>query len=155
MNAENIRFRWQAAVLAPLAAPLLFSLAACGEAKNPLGGFLCYFLLGSVFSYGATVALWLPGLFCLWLVSTLRFYKVCLLGIFLGFVSYFPPAWIFWKASGPDSGPPEVNFVFYLVRSLGEWETWFFPVGGLITAIAWWLLSKQRPLQRTEPLAAS
>jgi hypothetical protein len=153
MNGENMRFTWRAVVLAPLAAPMLFSLAACGDAKSRVLGFLCFFLLGSFFSYGATMMLWLPSLFCLSLLTRLRFFKACLLGMFLGLVSYFPVAWVFWKSSGPDSGPPEITFVAYLARSLGEWSTWFFPVGGLITAIAWWMLSNQRPSQKAEAVA--
>ena len=154
MSGENIRFRWRAVLLAPLVAPLLFSLAASWGVKNPAGAFLFFFVLGSVFSYGATVGLWLPGLFCLWLVTTMRFYKVCLLGTFLGFGSFFPLAWVFWKSSGPDSGPPENTYFAYLMGCWDDPVTWFFPIGGLITAIAWWMLSKERPSQKAETLAA-
>ena len=138
-----MKLSWKALALAPLAAPLIFGLLACLGMKNPLGAFLFFFLLGSPFCYGATIFMFLPALFCLSMFTKLRFYKVFLLGTFLGAAVFFPVAWVMYKSSGPDSGPPEGTYFAFLSRSWGDFVTWFFPIGGLITATAYWLLAKK------------
>jgi hypothetical protein len=134
----------------------VFSLAACAETKAPISAFLFFFLLGSIFSYGTTIVLFIPGLYCLSKITALRFHKVCLLGIFLGATVFFPLAWVMCKASGPDSGPPDGTHFAFISGSWGDTFTRLFPVGGLITAIAYWLLvnmpsqRNRQPSTRTE-----
>ena len=148
-------FKFRALLLAPLVAPLLFSLADCGGNKAPVFAFLFSFVIGSIISYGVTVTMWLPCLFCLSLVTALRFYKVVLLGAVLGFAGYIPVVWVMWKSSGPDSGPPTDSYISHLARSLADPFALFFPLAGLITAIAWWFLAKEKSLPKIEPAAVS
>src|SRR5262249_54805398 len=120
-----------------------FSLLVTVGDKNPVGAFLFFFIFGGIFSYGAATFLFLPALFLLSRFTTLRFYKVCLVGTLLGAAVFFPVTWVMWESSGPDSGPPEAIFFAFFSGSWGEALTWCFPVGGLITAVAYWLLAKE------------
>ena len=115
------------------------------ESKSPVLGFLVIFALGSIFSYGATILLLLPCLYLLSKLTMLKFHLVCLLGAVLGFVVFFPCAWVDFRASGTNSGPPEGPFIEFLARSWGDSITWMFPVGGLVTAAVYWIVVNKTP----------
>src|SRR5262245_7365673 len=123
------------------AAGCAFHLQPAGlrDTKTPVAAFFLFFALSSVFCYGATIMLFIPALYCLSKLMRLEFFKVSLLGLLLGIGILFPVMWIFYCSSGPDSGPPEGTFFAYIARSLADTVTWLFPLGGLITAIAYWL----------------
>ena len=60
-------------------------------------------------------------------------------------ILFVPLTWINWHASGPDSGPPETRFLAYLWRDAHDPISWvLFPGGGLVTTLAYWLLSDPR-----------
>src|SRR5262245_58333031 len=136
-----MKFNWKALILAPLAALFLFSLAVASDLANQrFAGFLFFFILGSVLSYGATTLLLIPGLFCLSKMTSLRSYKVCFLGLALGMAVFFPVTFACYLSSGPDSGPPQGTYWAFIASSWSETFTWLFPLGGLITATAYWQL---------------
>ena len=63
-----MRFSWKALLLAPLPVPLVYSLAfviLSPMSKHPIPGFLFCFVLGSIFSFGTTLFLFLPCVFLL------------------------------------------------------------------------------------------
>jgi hypothetical protein len=146
-NASDPRFgiglSWRGAGLAPLVAPLIFSIAISGSPphQNWLSGFLFFFILGSAFSYGMVASMFMPALFVLSRYVTLRFSNVCALGTGLGAFLFLPVAWVMYKSSGPDSGPPEGTYFEFLSRSWGDFTTWFFPIAGLVTAFAYCLIA--------------
>ena len=138
-----MRFRWRALALAPLVFPFMFSLALCVDTKNPVSAFFFFMALSTVFCYGVTIVLFVPALFFLSRLAPLQFYKICLPGIFLGIVIFLPVTWISYQSSGPDSGPPDSTFLAYLWRSLTDGFNLLFPLGGLMTAITYWQLTKE------------
>src|SRR5436309_14434155 len=90
-RADNMKFDSKALGLAPLAAPLLFSLAELPNlsSEKRLFAFLFVFVLGCFLSYGTSAVLFGPALFLLSRFTRLRFYNVCLLGTSLGFLIFF------------------------------------------------------------------
>ena len=143
-----MRFSWKALVLAPLLVPFLFSalLTASMAGKSPFLGFLIFGALGSVISYGATIALLLPSLYALSKVTKPTLIKTCIVGAILGMAIFVPYTWVSWHASGIDSGPPTSAFLSYLWRDTRDPISWaMFPGGGLMTALAYWLLSDKKP----------
>jgi hypothetical protein len=143
-----LRFSWKAIVLAPLLVPLVASsIMAMGTNQKPVFAFFFFFVLGSAFSYGVSVGLFLPGLFVLSRFTRLTVGRTLLFGTALGLMVYLPVAWVSYGASGDDSGPPSGTFGEYLWRQSGS-EAWLFVVGGLVTALFYWFLS--RPLRKLE-----
>jgi len=142
-----MRFNWTGLIVAPLIAPLMFSVALLGllQGERPLLLFLVLLALSSIVSYGATIFLFLPCLFLLSLWRPLTSLKVCLLGLVLGMAVFVPLTWMEWKSSGPDSGPPTESFLNFFVRWTADPLTAIYPLAGLITAGAyWWLATRQR-----------
>ena len=80
-----MRFSWPALILAPLAVPVLFSVAFVSSSPGiaPLLGFLILLVPSSFISYGTTIFLFLPCLFVLSLFRPMTGFKVCLLGDFV------------------------------------------------------------------------
>src|ERR1041385_3695462 len=142
-RADNMKFDWKALGLAPLAAPLLFSLAELPDlsSEKRVFGFLFVFVVGCFLSYGTTAVLFGPALFVLSRFARLRFYNVCLLGTLLGFFIFFPVTWMMYCSSGPDSGPPVGTYWEFIGRSWPDVLTWCFPLGGLVTALTYCLLT--------------
>jgi len=139
-----MKFSWKAILVAPLAAPFLFSLAVATDlATQRVAGFLFFLILGSILSYGTTTLLFVPSLFCFSKLTQLSAYKVCLLGLGLGMAIFFPVTFACYLSSGPDSGPPQGAFWRFISQSWSETFTWLFPLGGLITATAYWLLANE------------
>lgn len=135
---------WRAAALAPLAMPVLYSVVfVCSNpGRQPVLAVLMLAAIGSVISYGSTAFLLLP---CLVLVS--RFARPSawvagIVGTVLGAALYVPFAWIEWKSSGPDSGPPEGSFGQFLRRELFDIGIWAFVLAGLVTALLYWFLAR-------------
>jgi len=143
-------------LLAPLPVPFVYSVAfviLASMSSHPIFGFLLCFILGSVFSYGATIFLFLPCLFLLSRFTPLTARLTCLLGTLLGGLALLPLDWEMYLTSGVDSGPPQGSFAAYLLQQGFDPIDWAFPVGGLVTAMLYWLLAKQRA--REERLTAS
>jgi hypothetical protein len=137
-----MRFTWTGLILAPLLVPLLFCTVFAGLSENnsPVGAFLFLMIPSSIVSYGTTICLFLPALFLLSLWRPLTGLNVCLLGLVLGMAVFVPLTWMEWKSSGPDSGPPTENFLFFFVRWAADPLTAVYPVAGLVTAgFYWWL----------------
>ena len=156
-----MRFSWPALILAPLAVPALFSAVFVGlsPGEYPLFGFLILLVPSSFISYGTTLFLFLPCLFVLSLLRPMTTFKVCLLGLVLGALVFVPLTLMDWKASGPDSGPPEESFVSFFLRWVADPFDAIFPLSGLITAgLYWWLAAwwpNWRSIRRRErPIAA-
>ena len=142
-RADPMKFDWKALGLAPLAAPLLFSLAELPDlsSQHRVFGFLFVFVVGCFVSYGTTVFLFGPALFLLSRFARLRFYNVCLLGTLLGCFIFFPVTWMMYRSSGPDSGPPVGTYLEFIGRGWADVTTWCFPLGGLVTALTYCLLA--------------
>jgi hypothetical protein len=99
-------------------------------------------VIGSFVSYSATVFLLLPCLYLLSRIMTLRWQWVCVCGMILGAAFFFPMAWISFRSSGPDSGPPTGTFLEFLWRGRTDFINWIFPIAGLITALAYWVIGE-------------
>lgn len=139
-----MKIDWKALLLAPLPFPALCSLlfVATTSGGDPLMGFLILFAIGAAIAYAATVGLLLPALFVTTRFMAMNTTRAAMLGALLGLVLLLPMAWIMWRASGPDSGPPLDSFFSYLMRDLGDPVMLIFPVGGLVTAMLYWSLGK-------------
>jgi hypothetical protein len=141
---------WKGIILAPLAVPLIFSVAVqiFAPGKNPALAFLVIFSLTSMVSYAATILLLLP---CLFLVSRLTPLTAGLtgfLGTALGVMVYMPGVWLAYRSSGENPGPPQGSFGEYLWTQPPGWEMYAFPVAGLVTALLYRFLAKP-PLRGT------
>ena len=146
-----MRFSWPALVLAPLAVPVLFSVAfvSSSPVSAPLLGFLILLVPSSFISYGTTVFLFLPCLFVLSLFRPMTGFRVCLLGLVLGALVFVPLTVMDWKGSGPDSGPPEESFISFFLRWVADPLNLIFPVSGAITAGLYWWLATRWPRWRS------
>jgi hypothetical protein len=142
-----MNFSWKALVLAPLPIPLILSalLAFSSPGKNPFAGFLFFFTLGSVLSYGTAIFLFLPCLFIISRFATLTASLTGLLGTALGLVVYVPVIWSSYKSSGDDSGPPQITFGEYLRQHAFGLDFWVLLVAGLVTALLYWFLANRPP----------
>jgi len=140
---RDIRLSWQGVALAPLVVPFILAslLTISSPGMSPLFGFLFFFVVGSFVSYSATIFLLLPCLYLISRIMMLKWHWVCLCGIVLGIVMFFPMAWIGYRSSGPDSGPPIGTFAQYLWRTRSDGLNWFFPIAGLVTSLAYWGLA--------------
>ena len=153
-----MRFSWPALILAPLAVPVLFSVAFVSASPEsvPLLGFLILLVPSSFISYGTTIFLFLPCLFLLSLWRPLTSFNVCLVGLLLGAAVFVPLTVMDWKSSGPDSGPPEESFIAFFLRWVADPFNLIFPVSGLITAgLYWWLAARWPTWRRGRSIAAS
>lgn len=141
-----MRFSWTGLLLAPLAAPLAFAaaMAASAPGGRPLPFFLALLAAGCAVSYGATVGLFLPTLYLLSARWPLTGWRVCPIGGALGAVAFVPLAWMAWRSSGPDSGPPAEGFVTFFLRWAADPLAAIFPAAGLVTAAAYWWLGTRR-----------
>jgi|SRR5581483_7968120 len=139
-----MRFSWRSALLAPLPLPVICcALLAVLQSNHPILAFLITLVPASIISYGTMFVLFLPCLYILSLWQPLTGLKVCLLGLVLGAAVYVPLAWMEWKSSGPDSGPPTESFLTFLLGwSLDPFMV-LFPLAGLITAALYWWLATQ------------
>jgi len=147
-----MKFSWKALVVAPAVVPLIIgTLTAMADhhGKSPLLPFLFFFVLSSIVSYGTTLFVFLPCLYFLSKLTSLRYPLVGLLGIVLGVATLLPVDWVCYQTSGCDSGPPQGTFYEYLLRSWCDPVDWIFPVSGLITALVYWFLAN-RFCQRSE-----
>jgi len=143
-----MKFSWKALFLAPLVVPFVFSAAFAilsGMGKNLILGFLACFVVGSVFSYGATLFLFLPSLFLLSRFTPLTARLTCVLGALLGGLVLLPVDWFMWTSSGIDSGPPQGSFGADFLRQGFDPIDWAFLVGGLVTAALYWFLANKHP----------
>jgi hypothetical protein len=138
-----MRFSWTGLILAPLLVPAICAgllISFEGGWEWPVLSYVLALALGSIVSYGATIFLFLPCLFLLSLWRPMTSFRVCLLGLVLGAAAYMPMVLLFWKGSGPDSGPPTESFFTFFVRWIADPFTALFPLAGLITAgLYWWL----------------
>ena len=142
MSLHAPSFSWRGLLLAPLVVPVAFAtlLVLSSPGKSPVFGFAFITGIGAIISYPTVLFLFVP---CLMLLSRwvrFRWYWVALLGAGLGVVIFIPIEWIMFKSSGPDSGPPVGTFLEFLWRGRCDVFNLVFPLSGLITAVAYWLL---------------
>lgn len=132
-----MKFSWNALALAPLPVPLTVAivLAATMGGGNRLAGFVFFLVAGLLISYGATLALLLPALYLLPEKAAATKSRAAMLGALLGALALLPLAWIGWRASGPNSGPPQVGFAEHLLRDITDPVTLAFPLAGMFTAV--------------------
>lgn len=152
---HTMRISWKSILLAPLVIPVLYSAAIpfLEESRNPAAAFLIFFVLGSVFSCGATVFVLLPGLFVVSRFTPLTPWLTGLVGTVLGGRLYLPVVWQSYLSSGDNSGPPPGTFVQYLRRSGCGTDLLAFLAAGLVTALLYWFLSRQPTQRNAEPTA--
>ena len=112
-----------------------------GPGKSLILGFMFFFVLGSILSYGTTIFLFLPCLFLASRVTLLTARLTCLMGTVLGGVVCFPVLWQTYLTSGDNSEPSPGTFVEYLWQHLYDSEAWAFLVAGLVTAMVYWFLA--------------
>jgi hypothetical protein len=135
-----LRFSWSGVMLAPLAAPLLFTATLLDYADRPWLGFVILMVPSCTIAYGTTICLFLPALVVTSRRWRLTAARVCLLGLVLGAAMLVPLSWIFWRSSGPDSGPPVEGFFVAFVRFVADPLAAIVPLSGLLTAsLYWWL----------------
>jgi hypothetical protein len=141
-----IRFSWTGLAVAPLIVPVAFAavLVTQSPGKSPISGFLILLTIGCALTYAATLFLLVPGLFVFSRVLTLKWHTACLSGFALGALAFLPIAWVSFQSSGPDSGPPVGTYLDYLWRCRGDAFNLIFPVTGMITAAAFWMLGTLR-----------
>ena len=153
-----MKFSWKALILAPLLVPAVLggldALVATAGAQNPLFAFLFVFILGDIVSYGTTVFLFLPSLYVLSRLTRPTLRLTCVLGAVLGAVVYLPLLWEAWVSSGPDSGPPQDRFIDFALRFSADPIVLIFPLAGLITAAAYWLIANTPARDQRAKLAA-
>jgi len=142
-----MNFSWKALILAPLPIPLILAalLSFSSPGRNPFAGFLFFFTLGSVVSYGTTIFFFLPCLFIVSRFTQLTASLTGLLGTVLGLLVYVPVIWTSYKSSGDDSGPPQITFREYLRQHAFGLDFWILLVAGLGTALLYWFLANRRP----------
>jgi hypothetical protein len=136
-------FSWSGVMLAPLAAPLIFTALLLDYGDRPWLGFLILMVPSAFISYGTTFCLFLPALAAgsvLWRWSAA---KVCLLGLALGAATLVPLGWVVWRSSGPDSGPPVESFLTAFTRFVVDPQAAIMPAAGLLTAGLYWWLGKR------------
>ncbi|HVM62364.1 MAG TPA: hypothetical protein VMV72_16005 [Verrucomicrobiae bacterium] len=141
-----IRFSWIGLLLAPLVIPFVYSaLVACANPGwNMIFAFLFFFICGCIFSYGTTIFLFLP---CLHVSSRLvrpTIWFAGILGAVLTAPAYLPLAWLMYVTSGNDSGPPQGTFLESLRHQLADPIDLAFPIGGLITAVIYWVFAHRK-----------
>ena|SRR5450432_233605 len=149
----RLRFSWAAAWLAPLiATAIIAALFALGEpGANERGElFLLAFVIGCFVSYACMFGLLLPGLCLLSRITSLTAWKVIVLGAVLAWVPYLAIAWMMWKSSGPDSGPPVESFARSLAGDWKEFFPWCFFAAGAVTAGVYHALARRRPMLEAE-----
>lgn len=151
-----MQFSWTGVLVAPLLAPLVFSIAMMGSfgGSDILVPFLVLLIPGAIVSYGATVCLLLPCLFFVSLYRRMTTLPVCLLGAALGATTFIGVTGEAWMSSGPDSGPPVENFFMFLIRWAADPIAAVFPLAGLVTAGLYWRLGAWRHRQPRADLAA-
>jgi hypothetical protein len=134
---DPMKFSWNALALAPLPVPLAVAalLAATMGGGNRLAGFVFFLVAGLLISYGATLVLLLPATCLLPARATDTAARAALLGAVLGALALLPLAWIGWRASGPNSGPPPDGFAEHLLRDITDPVTLAFPLAGMVTAV--------------------
>jgi hypothetical protein len=149
-----MKFTWKGLILAPLSVTFVYSIAfiILFSSASPVFAFLLFFAIGSFFSYCATVFLFLPCLYLTAKITPLTLRLTCALGTVLGGVAYIPLAWVMFRSSGDNSGPPQGTFGEYLWQQLFEPVAWAFPVGGLVTALVYWFLVNQPPERNHQPM---
>jgi len=114
-------------------------------------GFLIFFVPFSVFSYAATLCLFLPCLFVISRKFRLKVWLTGLVGALLGGLLYLPVSWQMYRASGSDSGPPSGTYWIYLRQNFLS-ESWLFFAAGLITALSYWYLAKPSARRDNQPV---
>ena len=138
-------FSWKGLLLAPLVVPFVYAilLTISAPGRDALFAFLFFFIPGCVMSYGVTIFLFLPCLFVISQLRSLTATVVGLLGLTLGLVVYGPVEWVSYRASGVDSGPPEISFLEYLRREALGLDFWALVVAGLVTALLYLFLTNR------------
>jgi hypothetical protein len=141
-----MRFTWTGLILAPLLVPISFSVVMTPllGGSNAALTFLILIVPSSIICYGGTIFLLLPSLYLLSLWRPLTVLKVCLVGLVLGALMFFPLTLMMWKGSGPDSGPPTESFLTFAVRWAADPLNLVYPLAGLITSAAYWWLATRR-----------
>ncbi len=122
---------------------LASAITASVPNNDAILSFLYFFIPGAVIAYAVTITLFLPALYVLSRLTAVGVRLVCLLGTMLGGAVYLPVAWVSFRSSGPDSGPPEGTFPDYLLRNLDDPLTWAFPLGGLMTSAVYWYFARR------------
>ena len=146
---HHMKFSWNALSLAPLPVPLTVAivLAATMGGGNRLAGFVFFLVAGLLISYGATLVLLLPAFYLLPEKATATASRAAVLGE----LALLPPAWISWRASGPNSGPPQDGFAEHLLRDITDPVTLAFPLAGLVTAVLYRHIAGHPPREDAPP----
>jgi len=139
-----MRFSWAGLILAPLLVPVAFSITMTMlvVSGSPSMAFVMTLIAGCIMSYGATIFLFLPCLFLLSLDRQMTGFKVCLLGLVLGALTFVLLTFIGWASIDSDSAP-SINFFAFLRWAAGPMAA-LFPLAGMLTAVLYWWLGSRR-----------
>ena len=141
---RTMKFSWKALLLAPLPIPLVISVwCASHPGRHPIYGFLFFFVIGCVLSYGTTIFLFLPCLFLVSKLTPLTVRLTGLVGTVLGGLVWLHVSWQCYGDSGANCGPPQGTFVDYLRQNGFDWDFWLLLSAGLITALFYWYLANR------------
>jgi hypothetical protein len=145
-----MRFSWRGLLIAPAVVPAIVAIVAAVllGAGSPVV-FLLAFVIASLVSYSVTVFVFLPSLYVLSRLWTMTGITTSVLGLALGMTAYVPWTVIEWKSSGTDSGPPTESYLSFLLRWDFDPLTLVFLPAGLITAVLYWWLGRNRPMTHT------
>ena len=155
MSEPRPTFSLKALLLAPLPVSVLCGavMSVGTGANNLILGFVLLFGLSLVVTGSGTFALAVV----LWLLGRLGWSGravAAVSGVVLAGFAYLVVAWVMWKSSGPDSGPPEKPFLADLLRVEDLWLAAIFLLAGLVTALVYDALT-QRFTRAKAPVAVT
>ena len=146
-------FSWRALLFTPLVLPLLITVVFFAQSPPPRAAmpfsqhllfYLLFFGIGTAASYAATWGLLLPGMFLVSRHRTVSVWIAMAVGLAAGGVVYLAHLWVWHKSSGPNSGPPQENFLAFLRMhfDLLSLDAGFIFACGLVTALLYWLAAR-------------
>jgi len=140
-----MRFSWTGLILAPLL-PTIFCAAVLAFQENHWAlAFLILMVPSCIISYCTMIFLFLPSLYLLSLGRPMTGLKIYLVGLVVGTLVIVPLAWVDWKSSGIDSGPPTEGFLAFFLRWAADPFIAIYPLAGLLAAgLYGWLVTRGR-----------
>ena len=152
---HNKPFSWKSLLIAPMVIPLLctmlfFLLAPPARVPQTFLETLTFYSIilgiGCFISYGAVYFLLFPALFIASRFVALNARVAALTGLAAGMVVYWCYLWVWYRSSGPDSGPPIGTFLEFVMEHGNPigWDGAFVLGAGLVTAILYWVMLGRR-----------
>jgi 4-amino-4-deoxy-L-arabinose transferase-like glycosyltransferase len=140
----RLPFSFPAFLLAPWPVPLFCSAEMVIEnpGRQPVMFFFICLGVSLVISYLGTATL-VVALHFVAQARPVTKTASALTGLALAAAGYLPFAFMNWKSSGPDSGPPLENFGAYLLHNWNDPILGIFLAGGLVAALLYDTLARR------------